>query len=145
MLTIFAKHSILDVRQGFEYSSDKHNESRRKSQKFMLVVSWDYSSVQSNNENTAAKCGTCSKLTLNSKFEHVSIYWELIENWQLKRICFLCLTILTGKDWCFTQFSTEMAVWLLLIFLICLHNQNYFRCLSSPLSNLNIFGKFLFL
>ena len=33
------------------------------------------------------------------------------------------LPILTGKDWCFTQFSTGMAVWLLLIFLICLHNQ----------------------
>ena len=33
------------------------------------------------------------------------------------------LTILTGKDWCFTQFSTGMAGWLLLIFLICLHNQ----------------------
>ena len=26
-------------------------------------------------------------------------------------------------DWCFTQFSTGMAGWLLLIFLICLHNQ----------------------
>ena len=35
----------------------------------------------------------------------------------------LVLTILTGKDWCFTQFSTAMAGWLLLIFLICLHNQ----------------------
>ena len=33
------------------------------------------------------------------------------------------LTILTGKDWCFTQFSTGMAGWLLLIFFICLHNQ----------------------
>ena len=33
------------------------------------------------------------------------------------------LTILTGKDWCFTQFGTGMAGWLLLIFLICLHNQ----------------------
>ena len=33
------------------------------------------------------------------------------------------LTILTGKDWCFTQFSTGMAGWLLLVFLICLHNQ----------------------
>ena len=33
------------------------------------------------------------------------------------------LTILTGKDWCFTHFSTGMAGWLLLIFLICLHNQ----------------------
>ena len=35
----------------------------------------------------------------------------------------LLLTRLTGKDWCFTQFSTGMAGWLLLIFLICLHNQ----------------------
>ena len=33
------------------------------------------------------------------------------------------LTILTGKDWCFTQFSTGMAGWLFLIFFICLHNQ----------------------
>ena len=33
------------------------------------------------------------------------------------------LTILTVKDWWFTQFSTETAGWLLLIFLICLHNQ----------------------
>ena len=33
------------------------------------------------------------------------------------------LMILTGKDWRFTQFSTEMAGWLLLIFLICLHKQ----------------------
>ena len=32
------------------------------------------------------------------------------------------LRILTVKDWCFTQFSTGMAGWLLLIFLICLHN-----------------------
>ena len=32
------------------------------------------------------------------------------------------LTILRGKDWFFTQFSTGMAGWLLLIFLICLHN-----------------------
>ena len=29
----------------------------------------------------------------------------------------------TGKDWCLTQFITEMAGWLLLIFSICLHNQ----------------------
>ena len=29
------------------------------------------------------------------------------------------LTILTEKDWCFTQFSTGMAGWLLLIFLLC--------------------------
>ena len=33
------------------------------------------------------------------------------------------LTILRGKDCCFTQFSTGMAGWLLLIFLICLRNQ----------------------
>ena len=33
------------------------------------------------------------------------------------------LTLLTRKDLCFTQFSTRMAGWLLLIFLICLHNQ----------------------
>ena len=33
------------------------------------------------------------------------------------------LTIPTGKDWCFTQFSTGMAGWLLLIFFISLHNQ----------------------
>ena len=32
---------------------------------------------------------------------------------------FVCLTILTGKDWCFNG----MAGWLLLIFLIWLHNQ----------------------
>ena len=31
--------------------------------------------------------------------------------------------ILIRKDWCFTQFSTGMAGWLLLIFFICLHNQ----------------------
>ena len=35
----------------------------------------------------------------------------------------LDFTILRGKDWCFTQFSTEMAGWLLLIFFICLYNQ----------------------
>ena len=33
------------------------------------------------------------------------------------------LTILTRKDLCFTQFSTGMAVCLLLSFFICLHNQ----------------------
>ena len=33
------------------------------------------------------------------------------------------LTILTEKDWCFTQFRTGMAGWLILIFFICLHNQ----------------------
>ena len=32
------------------------------------------------------------------------------------------LTILTGKS-CFIQFSKRMAGWLLLTFLICLHNQ----------------------
>ena len=36
---------------------------------------------------------------------------------------FQALTILTGKAWCFTQFSTGIAGWLLLIFLICLHRQ----------------------
>ena len=35
----------------------------------------------------------------------------------------IILAILTGKDWSFSQFSTGMAGWLLLIFLICLHNQ----------------------
>ena len=30
--------------------------------------------------------------------------------------------ILTGKEWCFTQFSTGIAGWLFQIFLICLHN-----------------------
>ena len=35
----------------------------------------------------------------------------------------LALTILTGKDWCLTQFSTGMAGSLLLIFFICLRNQ----------------------
>ena len=34
----------------------------------------------------------------------------------------ISLTILTGKDWFFTQFNTGMAGWLLLIFLMCLHN-----------------------
>ena len=33
------------------------------------------------------------------------------------------LTILTGKNGCFTKFSTGMAGVLLLIFLMCLHNQ----------------------
>ena len=33
------------------------------------------------------------------------------------------LTVLTGKDRCFTQFSTGVAGWLLLIFFICLDNQ----------------------
>ena len=45
----------------------------------------------------------------------------------LQKVClltgFVSLTMLTGKGWCFTQFITEMAGWLLLIFLICLHNQ----------------------
>ena len=36
---------------------------------------------------------------------------------------FPSLTILTGKDWYLTQFSTGMARWLLLTFFICLHNQ----------------------
>ena len=35
----------------------------------------------------------------------------------------LILTILTGKEWCFTQFGTGMAGWLILIFSICLHSQ----------------------
>ena len=35
------------------------------------------------------------------------------------------LTILIGKN-CFTQFSTRMAAWLLLIFFIRLHNRNWF-------------------
>ena len=29
----------------------------------------------------------------------------------------------TGKDWCFTQFSIGMSIWLVMIFLIYLHNQ----------------------
>ena len=45
----------------------------------------------------------------------------------LQKVClltgFVSLTILTRKGWCFTLFSTETAGWLLLIFLICLHNQ----------------------
>ena len=32
-------------------------------------------------------------------------------------------SILRGKDWCFTQFSTEIASWLLLMFLTWLLNQ----------------------
>ena len=40
-----------------------------------------------------------------------------------KTLEYTFLTILTDKDWCFIQFSTGMAVWLLLIFLLCLHNQ----------------------
>ena len=39
-----------------------------------------------------------------------------------KTLEYTFLTILTEKDWCFIQFSTVMAVWLLLIFLLCLHN-----------------------
>ena len=41
-------------------------------------------------------------------------------------------TILTGKDWCFSQFSIVMAGWLLLISLICLHNQ--ISCVHSIIS-----------
>ena len=44
------------------------------------------------------------------------------------------LTIPTGKDWCFTQFSTEMVGWLLLIFLICLHNQLSYTYIHSIIS-----------
>ena len=33
------------------------------------------------------------------------------------------LTILTGKNCCFPQFSTRMTAWLLLTFFICLHIQ----------------------
>ena len=40
-----------------------------------------------------------------------------------KKNPFPVLTILTGKDWCFTHFSTGMTGWMLLIFFICLHNQ----------------------
>ena len=36
----------------------------------------------------------------------------------------IALTILTGKNWCFAQFSIGMAGWLLLIFLIRLHNHS---------------------
>ena len=42
--------------------------------------------------------------------------------YKVPEICSI-LTILTGKGSCFTQFSTGMAGWLLLIFLIYLHNQ----------------------
>ena len=43
--------------------------------------------------------------------------------WSIKLMEKILLTILTGKGWCFTQFSTGMAGWLLLIFFTCLHNQ----------------------
>ena len=36
------------------------------------------------------------------------------------------LTILTGKDRCFTQFSRWMAGWLLFIFFVCLQNQLHY-------------------
>ena len=49
----------------------------------------------------------------------VGVFLTILWGWRFKG-----LTILTGKDWCFsTQFSTGMAGWLLLIFLIYLHNR----------------------
>ena len=51
-------------------------------------------------------------------FENI-FFWKLHV---LKNNMF-SLMILTGKDWCFTRFSTEMTGWLLLIFFICLHSQ----------------------
>ena len=55
---------------------------------------------------------------------------------------FTLLTILTRKDWCFTQFSTGMAGWLLLIFFICLHNQlssihSIIRCLKNVIHQID--------
>ena len=41
----------------------------------------------------------------------------------------ICLTIPTGENCCFTQFSIRVVAWLLLNFFVCLQNQ-----LSSILS-----------
>ena len=41
---------------------------------------------------------------------------------EARKTCWL-LTIFKGKKFFFIQFSTRMGGWLLLIFLICLHNQ----------------------
>ena len=58
------------------------------------------------------------------KFEGTDIenYYSFFQI-SAKNIRQLNFTIITGKDWCFTQFSTRMAGQLLLIFFICLHNQ----------------------
>ena len=48
------------------------------------------------------------------------------------------LTILTGKNLCFTEFSTkfiEMQGWLLLTFFMCLHNQlSFFNSIIVQMS-----------
>ena len=61
---------------------------------------------------------------MESYFENPSYLLEEPDLFLLsKKKPFPLLTILTGKDWCFTHFSTEMTDWMLLIFFICLHNQ----------------------
>ena len=60
---------------------------------------------------------------------------KIVDTTLSKGMCALLfdvLTILIGKDCCFTQFSTGMAGWLLLTFFICLHNQ--LRSIQSIIS-----------
>ena len=57
-------------------------------------------------------------LQLQYLFGDLADFLKLLRFYQ----CFFTLLILTDKN-CFTQFNTRMVAWLLLTFLICLHNQ----------------------
>ena len=56
---------------------------------------------------------------------------------------FTLLTILTRKDWCFTQFSTGMAGWLLLIFFMFTQSIKFYtfhyqyRCLKNVIHQID--------
>ena len=76
---------------------------------------------------------------------YVSILWkEKVIVMKMMKISFPFLKILTGKDWCFTQFSTGMAGWLLLIFFymftqsVKFYTFNYqYKCLKNVIHQIN--------
>ena len=83
-----------------------------------------------NNRNTRKRCEICAKLTIKTAFpsvsivdfEQVNVSWVMIflyqTIWNLGR-----LNDTHREKLCFIQISTRMAGWLLLTFLICLHNE----------------------
>ena len=95
-LTASSKRCIVDVWQGPKHSTDTGSGWLRI---LKLYVNQYFEKFLER-----------EKLVVSMIFENLLFYYFL-------------LTILTGKDWCFTQFSKGMVGWLLLIFLICLHNK----------------------
>ena len=121
-LNIYAK-AALKMHDLDTIPSNKHDKVVRK-QKKAVRTRW-----LSLHVSVDEGCDECVGLleTLNPLAEEKGSGGAMAKGFanKLKSLNFLkmlyTLTILTVKDWCFTQFSTGMAGWLLLIFWIYLH------------------------